>query len=383
MTRPSARRTRPTFRTANDIDANRTALHLIDVGLFFCVSFNCAATCVILSGNFMKLIFMGTPALAIPFLERLHEEHEIILVVTQPDKPAGRGRTLQAPPLKAWANEYSIAVAQPERARSEDFIAHLQTFQPDAIAVVAFGQILPRAILEMPRLGCLNAHFSLLPRWRGAAPVQHALIAGDTQTGVTIQHMAEKLDAGDIVLQRQYSIEPHETTADLWQKLTPIGADALSEALQLLENGTATRTPQDESQITLAPQLKREDGHLNWRDEAASIVNRVRGTNPWPGAWTTFADSTLKVWRAQVDKMPNAAASGAAASGAAGKVLAIDANGIVIAARNGAVRLLEVQSEGRPRLNAAAWARGSRLERGQFLGETISTGENAQGIANV
>lgn len=338
---------------------------------FFC--FNAAVAWGILSGNFMKLIFMGTPALAVPFVERLHAEHEIVLVVTQPDKPAGRGRTLQAPPLKTWANEYSIPVAQPERARNEDFIAHLQTFQPDAVAVVAFGQILPRAILEMPRLGCLNAHFSLLPRWRGAAPVQHALIAGDTQTGVTIQHMAEKLDAGDIVLQREYSIEPDETTGDLWRKLTPIGAGALSEALQQLENGTATRTPQDESQITLAPQLKREDGHLNWHDDAASVVNRVRGTNPWPGAWTTWNNSTLKVWHTQIVD---------AASGAAGKVLAIDANGIVVGAKNGAVRLLEVQSEGRPRLNAADWARGSRLERGQILGDEAQD-QVAQGDANV
>ena len=336
----------------------------------------------------MKLIFMGTPALAVPFLERLYAEHEIILVVTQPDKPAGRGRALQSPPLKAWANEYSIPVAQPERARNEDFIAHLQTFGADAVAVVAFGQILPRAILEMPRLGCLNAHFSLLPRWRGAAPVQHALIAGDTRTGVTIQHMAEKLDAGDIVLQREYSISPDETTGDLWQKLTPIGADALSEALRQLENGTATRAPQDESQITLAPQLKREDGHLNWHDDAASIVNRVRGTNPWPGAWTTWNNSTLKVWRAQVvDATSSAATSGAATSSAAGKVLAIDANGIVVGAGNGAVRLLEVQSEGRPRLNAADWARGSRLERNQILGDIAQVeatqNEAAQGDTNV
>ncbi len=311
----------------------------------------------------MKLIFMGTPALAVPFLERLHNEHQIVAVVTQPDKPAGRGRNLQAPPPKTWANEYSIPVLQPERARNEAFVEELRAFNADAIAVVAYGQILPRAILEMPRLGCLNAHFSLLPRWRGAAPVQHALISGDTTTGVTIQHMAEKLDAGDIVLQREYRISPQETTGDLWQALTPIGADALSEALHQLENGTAQRTPQDESLITLASQLKREDGLLHWNETARNLVNRVRGTNPWPGAWTTFNGAILKVWRTEVVSD---------ASGAAGKVLEIDARGLVIGAGENAVRLLEVQGEGRPKMSAADWARGTRLERGQNFGEASS-----------
>lgn len=312
----------------------------------------------------MKLIFMGTPALAVPFLERLHNEHEIVAIVTQPDKPAGRGRNLQAPPPKSWAIEYSIPVFQPERARNETFIEELKTFEADAIAVVAYGQILPRAILEMPRLGCLNAHFSLLPRWRGAAPVQHALICGDTKTGVTIQHMAEKLDAGDVVTQIEYSILPEETTGDLWQKLTPIGAEALSQALRQLENGTARRLPQDETQITLAPQLKREDGLLHWNEAARDLANRVRGTNTWPGAWTTFNGAILKVGRAEVEEN---------LSGAAGKVVAIEARGIVVGTGEKALRLLEVQGEGRPKMSAADWARGVRLERGQTFGETAQT----------
>lgn len=315
---------------------------------------------------FMKLIFMGTPALAVPFLELLHADHEIVAVVTQPDKPTGRSRSsVQAPPLKAWANEYSIPVLQPERARNDAFVEELRAFNADAIAVVAYGQILPRAILKMPRLGCLNAHFSLLPRWRGAAPVQHSLICGDTKTGVTIQHMAEKLDAGDIVLQREYAISADENTADLWRNLTPIGAQALAEALRQLENGTSSRTPQDETQITIAAQLRREDGHLDWNEGAISLHNRVRGTNPWPGAWTTFGGSVLKIWRTKTE----------AISGAAGKILVIDNEGIVVGTGSGALRVLEMQSEGRPRLKSTDWARGTRLERGQFFGENAAQEE--------
>ncbi len=309
----------------------------------------------------MKLIFMGTPALAVPFLERLHSEHEIVAVVTQPDKPTGRSRsTLQAPPPKIWANRHSIPILQPERARNEGFVEELCAFNADAIAVVAYGQILPRAILEMPKLGCLNAHFSLLPRWRGAAPVQHSLICGDKVTGVTIQHMAEKLDAGDIVLQIEYSISPTETTGDLWEAIIPIGAEALSTALHQMENGTASRTPQDESQITLAPQLKREDGHLQWNDSAQNLVNRVRGTNPWPGAWTTFNGAVLKIGRLETEN----------ASGNAGQILSLDARGVVVGAGENAVRLLEVQPEGKAKMNAKDWANGARLERGHTLGES-------------
>ncbi len=338
------------------------------VSLFICVLTTIAKT-VSPSQNahFMKIIFMGTPALAVGFLERLHREHEIVAVVTQPDKAAGRSRSaLQAPPLKKWANEHSIAVLQPERARNAEFVEELRAFGCDAIAVVAYGQILPREILEMPRLGCLNAHFSLLPRWRGAAPVQHSLLAGNQKTGVTIQYMAQKLDAGDIVTQIEYSIAPDETTGDLWNNLTPIGAEALSQALQQLENATANRTPQDETQITWAPQLTREDGHLNWRDNAQNLHNRVRGTNPWPGAWTTWNNAVLKVWRTQIAaNFPNDVASNSI-----GKIVAVENDAIVVATANGALRLLEIQPEGRPKMRAGDWARGARLQRGQTLGET-------------
>ncbi|HEX8236779.1 MAG TPA: methionyl-tRNA formyltransferase [Abditibacteriaceae bacterium] len=309
----------------------------------------------------MKIAFMGTPALAVPFLEALHREHEIALVVTQPDKPAGRGKGLAASPVKEYAVQHRLPLAQPQRARDEEFIKVLREVSAQAIAVVAFGQILPRAILDMPPNGCVNVHFSLLPRWRGAAPVQHALLAGDAVTGVTVQHMAEKLDSGDIIIQREWPIEPDDTTADLWQKLTAPGVEALVDALHLLQNGkgNAPRTPQDENNITLASMLRKEDGQIDWTQPAQEIVNRVRATNPWPGAYCSFRDRTLKVWRAAV-------AEGKSSS-AAGHVVHSNENGVVVATGQGTVRLIEVQAEGRPRLSAAEWARGARLEDGQPL----------------
>ncbi len=194
----------------------------------------------------MKLIFMGTPALAVPCLDALREDHEITLVVTQPDKPAGRGNKLMPSAVKTRAIELDLPVAQPEKARDAAFLEELRAARPEGIAVVAYGQILPNSILEMPREfhphgGCVNLHYSLLPRWRGAAPVQHALLNGDEITGVTCQHMAQKLDAGEIILQREVEISPDETTGDLWQRLTPIGAEALRDAMQMLETGSAPR----------------------------------------------------------------------------------------------------------------------------------------------
>jgi methionyl-tRNA formyltransferase len=315
----------------------------------------------------MKIIFMGTPALAVPTLEALRLDHEIALVVTQPDKPAGRSGKPVASPLKAYALEHDLPVAQPERARNEEFIDQLREVAPDAIAVVAYGQILPRAILDLPPRGCVNLHYSLLPRWRGAAPVQHALLAGDKVSGVTTQWMAEKLDSGAVILQRETPIAPDETTGDLWRRLTPIGAEVLRETMRLMEAGTAPRVPQEETQVTLAPILKKEDGFIDWQSDAISIVNRVRGTNPWPGAWCEFRGGSLKIWRARIANQAAANEVDAVISEASGSVVAIENEGIVVAARGGAVTLVEVQAEGRPRMAAADWARGARLQIGGTL----------------
>ncbi len=300
---------------------------------------------------------MGTPALAVPCLETLARDHEIIVAVTQPDKIGGRGHELLASPVKKRALELEISVLQPERARNEEFIAQLREFSPDAIAVVAFGQILPREVLEMAPRGCVNLHFSLLPRWRGAAPVQYAIWHGDKTTGVTTQWMAEKLDAGDIIQQREVEIQDGETSGELLERLTGIGAEVLRETFGLLEKGTAPRTPQEESGVTFCPQIRKEMAEIDWSKPALEIVNLIRAMNPWPTAQTGFGGAPLKIWRAQVE----------AGNGAAGTVLEAGKQGVLVASGAGVVRVLEVQAAGKARMNAGDWARGARLEVGDSM----------------
>lgn len=313
----------------------------------------------------MRLVFMGTPALAVPCLDALREDHDIALVVTQPDKPSGRGNKLMPSAVKARALELDLPIAQPEKARDSEFLEQLRKARPEGIAVVAYGQILPNAILEMPREfhphgGCVNLHYSLLPRWRGAAPVQHALLYGDTVTGVTCQHMAQKLDAGDIILQREVPVDPNETTGELWERLTPIGADALREAMRLLKSGTAPRLPQDEAGITFAPTLQKEAGRLDWNQSALNLHNKVRALNPWPGAWCLWRGEVLKLWRASFSHdfpaLPPGATPGTFMGEASGELL--------IATSEGVLRLREVQAPSKPRMPATSWARGVRLTVG-------------------
>lgn len=317
---------------------------------------------------------MGTPALAVPCLDALREDHEVVLVVTQPDKPAGRGNKLAPSAVKSRALELNLPLAQPEKAREAAFLEELRAARPEGIAVVAYGQILPNAILEMPREfhphgGCVNLHYSLLPRWRGAAPVQHALLNGDKITGVTCQHMAQKLDAGEIILQREVPILPDETTGDLWQRLTPIGADALRDAMKMLENGTAPRIAQDEAQITYASLLSKDDGRLNWADNAQNLHNRARAVNPWPGAWCDWNEDycraetePLKIWRTQVIEGNYGGKPGVALPGA---ILKVENETMDVQTGDGILRLLEVQSPGKPRMNPEAWARGHHAGSGK------------------
>jgi methionyl-tRNA formyltransferase len=288
----------------------------------------------------MKLIFMGTPSVAVPCLEALHARHEVLLAVTQPDKPVRRGHKMitEATPVKARAHELGITVAQPTRARDESFVEGLRALRPEAICVVAYGQILPSSILDLPRDHhahgvCLNVHFSLLPRWRGAAPVQYAIWHGDAQTGVTVQEMALQLDAGDILLQRAIDIEPEETGGQLLERLTP--------------------TPQNSDGVTLAPQIKREWGQINWTDSARKIHNTVRAFNPWPTAWTNWRDEPLKIWSATPHQR--------SLKGAAG-TLAIEDDAVLVATGDGTLQLQTIQPAGKPKMSALDWARGARLE---------------------
>lgn len=310
---------------------------------------------------------MGTPALAVPALQLLQAEHEIILAVTQPDKPAGRGHKLLPSPVKEYSQAQNIPVLQPERARDETFIHQLRELQPDAIAVVAYGQILPRAILELPQEnfangGCVNLHYSLLPRWRGAAPVQYSVWHGDIKTGVTTQWMAEKLDAGDVILQREIPIAPEETAADLFEKLTSLGAGVLRETMRLMQTGSAPRTPQNEASATYAPTIKKEDARIDWTKSATSIVNQIRAFNPRPTAQCEFKGAPLKVWRARLSGGTPAQSTPTAP----GSILESRTT-VVIATGEGALELLEVQPTGKQKMSALDWARGARLGAGDKL----------------
>ena len=302
----------------------------------------------------MKIAFMGTPALAVPCLDALAKHHEIAVVVTQPDKIGGRGHKIIAPPVKQRALEIGAPVLQPRRARDEEFIEALRAYAPDAIAVVAFGQILPPAILDMAPRGCVNLHYSLLPRWRGAAPVQYAIWNGDQTTGVTTQWMAAKLDAGDVIQQVAVPIENGETADELFPRLNAIGARVLVETFAMLESGKAPRMPQDESAVTLAPQIEKDDARIDWTMSAETIVNTARAWSAWPVAWCEFGGEPLKIYRAQIVDL----------SGEAGTILQLDKAGPIIAAGEKAVQLLEVQAPGKPKMSAADWARGARLEVG-------------------
>ncbi len=301
----------------------------------------------------MRIVFIGTGEIGVPTLRALREsEHEIVAVVTQPDKPVGRSQKIEAPPIKRAALEMKMSILQPTRMKDRQSIEDIRALQPDAIVVVAYGQILPRDVLEIPRVACLNVHASLLPRWRGAAPIQYAIAAGDRETGVTIMYMDEGLDTGDILLQRKIDILPNETGGSLHDRLAEIAPSALLDALKLFPN--APRVPQDDSHATLAPKLKREDGEINWNESAEVIERKIRAFNPWPGAFSKIDNRNLKIFSATIVDL----------SGKPGTI-SQSADELVIAARDRAFSLREVQLEGKRRMNAAEFLRGhANLLRG-------------------
>jgi methionyl-tRNA formyltransferase len=303
----------------------------------------------------MRIAFLGTPGFALPILEACARSGEIVLVVAQPDKPVGRHQKLHAPPAKEWALQRGLRVEQPEKVKQGRLAAVLASARPDVAVVAAYGRILPADALAVPAHGCLNVHASLLPELRGAAPAQWAVARQHRETGVTIMQMDEGLDTGDIRLQKRIAIAPGETGESLLEKLGPLGADALAEALRLLERGQLPRVPQDHSAATLAPMLAREDGKVDWTRTAQEVDARRRGFTPWPGAWTTVDGSVLKIH----DARP------ANGSGAPGELL----EGTVFAAGGGtAWELREVQPEGKKRMPAPAWLQGARLKPGARLG---------------
>ena len=302
----------------------------------------------------MKIVFMGTPDFAVPSLKKLIDSgYEVAAVYCQPDKPQGRHFTLTPPPVKVLAQEYNIPVCQPATLKDEEAQQTLAKFAPDIIVVAAYGKILPKAVLDMPKYGCINVHGSLLPKYRGAAPIQWAVINGEEKSGVTIMQMAEGLDTGDMLLVRDTEIGADETAGELFDRIAMLGAEALSEALVNIENLKAV--PQDDALACWAPPLKKADGEINWQKKNTEIYSLIRGVSPWPGAYTIFGAKRLKIHKASLcDK-----------SGEAGALL--DDARLIIGCGEGSVELLEVQLEGAKRISAADFIRGQRLSKGKIF----------------
>jgi methionyl-tRNA formyltransferase len=309
----------------------------------------------------MKLIFCGTPQFAVPTLQRLiRAPFHIELVLTNPDEPSGRGHTLRAPPVKRAALDAGLVVFQPRKFKAPLTRALLAHYRPDAVVVVAYGHIIPQWMIGLPRLGCINLHASLLPKYRGAAPVPWAIIRGESVTGVTTMKIDAGLDTGDILLQHQTPIGPEDTTETLLDRLSVAGAELMAETLHGLGRGQIPSRPQDGSQSTLAPMLKKEDGCIDWSASAEEIERRVRGLRPWPGAYTSLRGKGLQIWKAAVSpSFPKAEP---------GTLLAHAGRPLAACGRGTGLELVEVQMQGRRRVSGSDFLNGFRLQPGEKFG---------------
>ena len=303
----------------------------------------------------MRIVFMGTPEVAVPSLRALIEAgYEIAGVFTQPDKPKGRGYQLTPPPVKELAMAHSLPVFQPQTLKTDEAKAQVSSLHPDLIAVVAYGKILPKEVLNCPPLGCVNVHGSLLPKYRGAGPIQWSVLNGEAVTGVTTMYMAEGLDTGDMILKRETPIGPDETADELHDRLAEIGAQALIETVRLIGEGTAPRTPQDDGEASYAPMLSRELSPIDFTKPASSVHNQIRGLSSWPCACTTVEGKTLKVYRSRLAEAP---------AGTPGELL--DDKRLLVSCGDGrAVELLEVQLQGSKRMGGPDFLRGKKLQKG-------------------
>lgn len=316
----------------------------------------------------LRIVFLGTAEFALPSLEALAQGSDgVAAVVTRPDRPAGRGRKLRPPPVKEAAQKLGLPVLQPERASHPEGLTSLRDLSPDLFVVAAYGEILREEALALPRLGAINLHASLLPKYRGAAPIQRALLAGERETGVTVQRMVRELDAGDIVVQRSLSIGDEENWGSLHDRLAALGAEAVTEAVDLIRRGEAPRVRQDAEQVTLAPPVKTMELLIDWHRPSAEIARRVRAFAPRPGARTTRAGAFLKVLAARD--------AGNGGKGVPGRVAEISGEGFSVEAAEGRLWVLSVQPAGGKPMSAAEYARGYRLECGERLG----TAEASQG----
>ncbi|HEY2918596.1 MAG TPA: methionyl-tRNA formyltransferase [Candidatus Binatia bacterium] len=306
------------------------------------------------------IVFMGTPRIAAATLEQLVQGPDpVVGVVTQPDRPSGRGRQTTPSPVREFAESHGLPVVAPEKIRTPELLATLKKWNPEIIVVVAYGRILPKTILELAPHGCVNVHYSLLPKYRGAAPAAWTIINGETEGGVTTMKLVEKMDAGGLYLQEKIPLTPDETTGSLQAKLTPIGARLLLETLRKLKEGSLTPTQQDESRATLAPILKKTDGLIAWSQTAIEIERRVRGLHPWPGSFTHVSEKLLKVHRAKIISTE--------LKGNPGEIVRADTGGFWVATGSGVIGLEEVQLENKNRLAGVEFIRGARIKAGDRL----------------
>jgi methionyl-tRNA formyltransferase len=306
-----------------------------------------------------KIVFMGTPGFAVPTLKALVKSgNDVVSVITKPDTPKGRGQRVTPPPIKTVAIDCKIPVLQPEKIKTEEFYTELKEYEPDIICVAAYGKILPKNILDLPHYGCINVHASLLPKYRGAAPINWAIIRGEEITGITTMMMDEGMDTGDILLQREVKIEVKDDAESLSEKLSITGAELLIDTIRLQKKGKLPRIPQDHSEATYAPMLKKEDGIIDWRKSAEEIVNLIRGTLPWPGAHTTISGKNVKLYKAEVSQ----------GIGQPGEVILSESRGLRVATGDGAVDIREIQIEGGKRLPIQTFLIGRKIPRGSILG---------------
>lgn len=310
----------------------------------------------------MRVVFMGTPDFSVPTLEKIIEAgHEVIGVVTQPDKAKGRGKKVLFPPVKEMALAHDLPVYQPRRARDPEFIEEMKTLNPDVMVVVAFGQILPKAILDIPKYGCINVHASLLPKYRGAAPIQWAVIRGEKVSGVTTMQMDVGLDTGDMLLKKEVLLDEEETGGSLHDKLSTLGGNLLIETLEKIEAGDIHPEKQDDSQAgEYARMLDKNLGRIDFSMPAVEIERLIRGLNPWPSAFTSYNGKTMKLWKAKADNC---------GQGVPGQVIHVDKNSFTVQTGQGTLQILELQMEGKKRMDAGAFLRGCPLETGTMLGQ--------------
>lgn len=309
----------------------------------------------------MRIIFMGTPDFSVHTMQALKNAgHDIVLAVTQPDKPAGRGKSMRYSAVKQAALEENIPVYQPKRVREAECVAYLKSYQPDLIVVVAFGQILTKEILDMPKYGCLNVHASLLPKYRGAAPIQWAVIEGEKESGVTTMRMDEGIDTGDIIEKVVVPLAPEETGGSLFDKLAEEGAKLAVQTVEKMEKGTAVYTPQDSAQATHTRMIQKQLGEIDWTKRAVEIERLVRGLNPWPSTYTTFHGKLLKVWRTAVVNQPDTKEE-------PGTVVEVTKDEIRVQTGEGILSLLEIQAQGKKRMKTTDFLLGHEVRCGEKM----------------